>query len=85
MAQTRAISRVCRSAFAHCVVLIDAELSTTPAEEAEDASETKRSIASHQDLVNRELDLVNRELQEPRIANIRGFESLRLKSLTGKN
>jgi hypothetical protein len=33
MAQTRAISRACRSAFAHVVVLIDAKLSTTPAEE----------------------------------------------------
>jgi hypothetical protein len=33
MAQTRAISRVCRSAFAHVVVLIDAGLQTTPAEE----------------------------------------------------
>lgn len=33
MAQTRAISRVCRSAFAHVVVLIDEQLSTTPAEE----------------------------------------------------
>lgn len=33
MAQTRAISRACRSAFAHVVVMIDAELSTTPAEE----------------------------------------------------
>jgi hypothetical protein len=33
MAQTRAISRVCRSAFAYVVVLIDKELSTTPAEE----------------------------------------------------
>jgi hypothetical protein len=33
MAQTRAISRACRSAFAHVVVLIDASLSTTPAEE----------------------------------------------------
>jgi hypothetical protein len=33
MAQTRAISRVCRSAFAHVVVLIDSDLSTTPAEE----------------------------------------------------
>lgn len=33
MAQTRAISRVCRSAFAHVVVLIDSNLSTTPAEE----------------------------------------------------
>jgi hypothetical protein len=35
MASTRAISRVCRSAFAHVVVLIDAELQTTPAEEME--------------------------------------------------
>lgn len=33
MAQTRAISRVCRSAFAHVVVMMDAGLSTTPAEE----------------------------------------------------
>ena len=33
MAQTRAISRAARSAFAHVVVLIDANLSTTPAEE----------------------------------------------------
>jgi hypothetical protein len=36
MAQTRAISRACRSAFAHVVVLMDAELSTTPAEEVPD-------------------------------------------------
>ena len=33
MVQTRAISRACRSAFAHIVVLIDSKLSTTPAEE----------------------------------------------------
>jgi hypothetical protein len=33
MAQTRAISRACRSAFAHVVVLIDKDLGTTPAEE----------------------------------------------------
>lgn len=33
MAQTRAISRACRSAFAHVVVLIDENLLTTPAEE----------------------------------------------------
>ena len=33
MAQTRSISRVCRSAFAFVVVLIDSNLSTTPAEE----------------------------------------------------
>lgn len=36
MAQTRAISRACRSAFAHVVVLIDKSLSTTPAEEVPD-------------------------------------------------
>lgn len=33
MVQSRAISRACRSAFAHVVVLIDSNLSTTPAEE----------------------------------------------------
>jgi hypothetical protein len=33
MAQTRAISRVCRSAFAFVVVMIDGNLQTTPAEE----------------------------------------------------
>jgi hypothetical protein len=33
MAQTRAISRACRSAFAHVVVQIDKNLGTTPAEE----------------------------------------------------
>lgn len=33
MAQTRAISRACRSAFAHVVILIDKSLGTTPAEE----------------------------------------------------
>lgn len=33
MAQTRAISRACRSAFAHTVTLIDENIKTTPAEE----------------------------------------------------
>jgi hypothetical protein len=36
MAQTRAVSRVCRSAFAFVVVLIDSGLSTTPYEEMAD-------------------------------------------------
>jgi hypothetical protein len=36
MTQTRAISRACRSAFAHVVVMIDSNLSTTPAEEIPD-------------------------------------------------
>lgn len=47
MAQTRAISRACRSAFAHVVVLIDADLGTTPAEEMEAAVvESPRKVAS---------------------------------------
>jgi hypothetical protein len=60
MAQTRAISRVCRSAFAHCVVLIDADLSTTPAEEADSimTSSPKKPVGYDQE------DLVNCELQE---------------------
>lgn len=36
MAQTRAISRVCRAAFAHVVIVIDAGLDTTPAEDITD-------------------------------------------------
>jgi hypothetical protein len=36
MCQTRAISRACRTAFAHVVVLMDAGLQTTPAEEVPD-------------------------------------------------
>ncbi len=36
MAQTRAISRACRSAFAHVVVMMNADLATTPAEEVPD-------------------------------------------------
>jgi hypothetical protein len=56
MASTRAISRVCRSAFAHVVILIDAELQTTPAEEMDsfDAPPPKKSLTED----------VNRQLQE---------------------
>ena len=36
MAQTRAISRACRSAFAHVVVMMDDNLQVTPAEEVPD-------------------------------------------------
>lgn len=42
MAQTRAISRACRSAFAHVVVMIDKELSTTPAEEMQGVYENSQ-------------------------------------------
>jgi hypothetical protein len=41
MVQTRAISRACRSAFAHVVVMIDADLGTTPAEEMESDAPAK--------------------------------------------
>lgn len=40
MAQTRAMSRAARSAFAHVVVMIDSGLSTTPAEEMDGIEET---------------------------------------------
>ncbi len=43
MAQTRAVSRVCRSAFAFVVTLIDGELSTTPAEEMDFHAEPAKS------------------------------------------
>lgn len=50
MAQTRAISRACRSAFAHVVVLIDAQLSTTPAEEVpSDGFDEKPATAKPKD------------------------------------
>jgi hypothetical protein len=39
MAQTRAISRACRAAFAFVVVMINKDLSTTPAEEIDPGSE----------------------------------------------
>jgi hypothetical protein len=44
MAQTRAISRVCRSAFAHVVVMMNANLSTTPAEEMDFAQPVEEVI-----------------------------------------
>lgn len=48
MAQTRAISRACRSAFAHVVVLMDAGLSTTPAEEVPEGGFTDEPHQSQQ-------------------------------------
>lgn len=49
MAQTRAISRACRSAFAHVVVMMNAGLQTTPAEEVpyggfDDAKPVKATV-----------------------------------------
>ena len=48
MAQTRAISRACRAAFAHVVVLIDGGLSTTPAEEVPDSGFENAKPVQHQ-------------------------------------
>jgi hypothetical protein len=71
MASTRAISRVCRSAFAHVVVLIDSDLSSTPAEEMDSIDVTSapqlplKGVANAPPLkYDQELDLVNRELEE---------------------
>lgn len=44
MAQTRAISRVCRSAFAFVVVLIDNKLATTPAEEMDPETDWTQDV-----------------------------------------
>ena len=63
MAQTRSISRVCRSAFAHVVVLIDAEISTTPAEEMADSIDAASSSPNKPVKYDQE-DLVNSQLQE---------------------
>ena len=45
MAQTRATSRACRSALAWIVPLLDADLSTTPAEEMEEAVPVSKAKA----------------------------------------
>lgn len=45
MVQTRAISRACRSAFAHVVVMMNAGLSTTPAEEVPDGGFEEKPTA----------------------------------------
>lgn len=50
MVQTRAISRACRSAFAHVVVLIDADLSTTPAEEMMGVQDDNEGHAAPRDV-----------------------------------
>jgi hypothetical protein len=66
MAQTRSISRVCRSAFAHCVVLIDQDLSTTPAEEMSDAIDAPPtpSASPNKPVKYDQEDLINSQLQE---------------------
>lgn len=64
MAQTRAMSRAARSAFAHVVVLIDSNLSTTPAEEVPDGGfdehrETRKAAPKKSPLELMRADLKN--------------------------
>lgn len=58
MAQTRAISRACRSAFAHVVVLMDAGLSTTPAEEVPHGGFADDDRKERENLANRDKPVV---------------------------
>lgn len=46
MAQTRAMSRACRTAFAHVVVMMDVGLETTPAEEMQAVYEVQPAAAT---------------------------------------
>jgi hypothetical protein len=72
LAQTRAISRVCRSAFAFVVVLIDSDLSTTPAEEMDSIDVTPSSSpnkpANQEDLINSQLQEAAHRKTSPRSA-----------------
>jgi len=54
MCQTRAISRACRAAFAHVVVLMDQNLDTTPAEEVDENSEAVEFFDKQQERQERE-------------------------------
>ncbi len=49
MCQTRAISRACRAAFAHVVVLMDQNLDTTPAEEVDENAEAHEFFDKERD------------------------------------
>jgi hypothetical protein len=70
MAQTRAMSRACRSAFAHVVVMMDVGLETTPAEEMQGVYEIvpqeapKRGSRAHKEAVAeaRAVDVPEEEL-----------------------
>lgn len=69
MAQTRAISRACRAAFAHVVVLMDAGLSTTPAEEVPEGGfephKPQTTIAQHPAKQNAPNPIVERSVAAP--------------------
>jgi hypothetical protein len=68
MAQTRAISRACRSAFAFIVTYMDAGLETTPAEEvpAEGFSDSPRPAPTKRPALNEDIIDVVAERVEPK-------------------
>ena len=68
MCQTRAISRACRSAFAHVVVLIGGGLETTPAEEvpAEGFNDSPRPAPRQAPRLNEDIIDVVAERVEPK-------------------
>ncbi len=67
MAQTRAISRACRSAFAHVVVMIDADLGTTPAEEMESVVPEKVATVTGEVKTKKPAWLADQKLEAGRI------------------
>lgn len=64
MAQTRAISRACRSGFAHVVVMMNAGLQTTPAEEVPeggfDDGETKAKAETAKEKLREQVETLER-------------------------
>jgi len=56
MVQTRAVSRACRTAFSHVVVLMNAGLSTVPYEEMAPDDDTIRGDAEENGAISREQD-----------------------------
>lgn len=70
MAQTRAMSRAARSAFAHVVVMMDAGLSTTPAEEVPDGGFVDVEEIVHPELIGQGAD---KEIRDMYFNNRKGF------------
>ncbi|MCK6381909.1 MAG: hypothetical protein L6Q54_11780 [Leptospiraceae bacterium] len=71
MAQTRAMSRAARSAFAHVVVLIDGNLSTTPAEEVpyggfEKTNEKEKSVNSEPEKIESPIGVLSEGEEVPK-------------------
>lgn len=79
MAQTRAISRACRSAFAHVVVMMNAGLSTTPAEEMDFANPQEKSVnaAPTKALTEKALKLILSEFSD------KGFDEGKVRAAIG--